>query len=83
MKLEEIKNAEKQLKIVEKEAAFLDKKQSRLHDPEHLRTLEAKIAENKRRMEELQRDNDLMRKQQKKTERLIAKKEQYLIAHPD
>lgn len=53
MKLEEIKNAEKQLKIVEREAAFLDKKQARLHDSEHLRSLEGNIAENKRRMEEL------------------------------
>jgi hypothetical protein len=34
-------------------------------------------------MEELQRDNDSLRKQQKKTERLIAKKEKYVIAHPD
>ena len=83
MKLEEIKNAEKQLKIVEKEVNFLEKKEARLKDPDYIHDLEEKIASNKRKMEELQRDNDSLRKQQKKTERLIAKKEKYVISHPD
>lgn len=42
-KMEEIKNAEKQLKIVEKEFLFFEKKESRMKDPEYLRTLKSKI----------------------------------------
>jgi len=44
MKLEEIKNAEKQLKIVEKEVNFLEKKEARLKDPDYIHDLEEKIA---------------------------------------
>lgn len=82
-KVEEIKNAEKQLKIVEKELGFLEKKEQRMKDPGYVDSLRQKIVENKALIEKYEKDNIELKKQQKKTERLIAKKEQYALAHPD
>lgn len=54
-----------------------------MKDPNYVRNLQAKIFENRERIEQIEKENIDLKKQQKKTERLIAKKEQYALAHPD
>lgn len=82
-KVEEIKNAEKQLKIVEKECMYLEKKEQRMKNKEYCKGLSKQIRDGEKTIEEIKRDIYNLKKEQKRTERLIAKKEQYLIAHPD
>jgi hypothetical protein len=54
-----------------------------MKDKEYCRGLGKKLRDGERNIEEIKRDIYNLKKDQKRTERLIAKKEQFLIAHPD
>ena len=72
-KLNEIRNAEKQMKSTAKELQGLQKKYDRVKDWKHLSDLYKQTEEDQRKIKQLERDNKKLRTEQKKAEFKIAK----------
>ena len=71
--LNEIRNAEKQMKTTAKELQSLQKKYDRVKDWKHLSNLYKQTDEDQRKIQRLEKDNKKLRADQKKAEFKIAK----------
>ncbi|CDW89278.1 UNKNOWN [Stylonychia lemnae] len=82
-KIEEIKNADKHLKMTEKEYNFLAKIEGRMKDQHYLNQLFAKVEENSQVVDQIKKDNEFLRNEQRKNERKIDKMSQLQQNDPD
>eukprot|EP00347_Sterkiella_histriomuscorum_P002021 403369778 len=74
-KIEEIKNAQKSLKIQEKELNYLQKRENRLRDDQYIMQLFSRVEENQGLIDSIQKENLVLQQVQKQTERKIERKQ--------
>eukprot|EP00347_Sterkiella_histriomuscorum_P000181 403376869 len=74
-KIEEIKNAQKSLKIQEKELNYLQKRENRLRDEQYIMQLFTRVDENQGLIDSIQKENLVLQQVQKQTERKIERKQ--------